>query len=55
MTAPYDLEYVDSVNKYVDAYKIGSGDINWLEIINKISKKKKTSNSRHRCIHFKRS
>ena len=39
MTAPYDLEYVDSVNKYVDAYKIGSGDINWLEIINKISKK----------------
>lgn len=41
MTAPYDFEYVDSVNKYVDAYKIGSGDINWLEIISKISKKKK--------------
>ena len=52
MTAPYDFEYVDSVNKYVDAYKIGSGDINWLEIINKIFKKKKTSNSRYRCIHF---
>ena len=52
MTAPYDFEYVDSVNKYVDAYKIGSGDINWLEIISKISKKKKTSNSCYRCIYF---
>lgn len=41
MTSPYDLDYVDSVNKYIDAYKIGSGDINWLEIIKKISKKKK--------------
>ena len=41
MTAPYDLEYVDRVNKFVKAYKIGSGDINWREIINKISNKKK--------------
>ena len=41
MTAPYDLDYVDSVYQYVDAYKIGSGDINWHEIIEKISKKKK--------------
>ncbi len=41
MTSPYDFEYVDSVNKYVAAYKIGSGDINWLEIISKISKKNK--------------
>ncbi len=40
-TAPYDLDYVDDVNKYVSAYKIGSGDITWHEIIEKISKKRK--------------
>ena len=40
-TSPYDLELVDKVNKYVVAYKIGSGDITWLDIIKKISKKKK--------------
>jgi N-acetylneuraminate synthase len=41
LTAPYDLDYVDSVFKYVSAYKIGSGDITWLDIIKKIAKKKK--------------
>ncbi len=41
MTAPYDLDYVDKVNKYIPAYKIGSGDITWLEIIKKIANKKK--------------
>jgi N-acetylneuraminate synthase len=41
MTSPYDLDYVDSVNKYIDAYKIGSGDIDWIKIIKKISKKNK--------------
>ena len=41
LTSPYDLEYVDFVYKYVDAYKIGSGDISWLDIIKKIAKKKK--------------
>ena len=41
MTAPYDLKYVDDVKNYVEAYKIGSGDINWREIITKISNKKK--------------
>ncbi len=41
MTAPYDLDYVNDVNKYVSAYKIGSGDITWTEIINKIASKKK--------------
>lgn len=41
MTSPYDLNYVNTVYKYVDAYKIGSGDINWIEIIKKIAKKKK--------------
>ena len=41
MTSPYDLDYVDMVNKYICAYKIGSGDISWIDIIKKIAKKKK--------------
>jgi len=41
MTAPYDLDYVDDVYKFISAYKIGSGDITWKEIIKKISKKNK--------------
>ena len=41
LTAPYDLKYVDLVNKYISAYKIGSGDITWKEIIVKIAKKNK--------------
>lgn len=40
-TSPYDLDLVDYVDKYVPAYKIGSGDITYLDIIKKISKKKK--------------
>jgi len=40
-TAPYDLEYIDKLEKYISAYKIGSGDITWLESLEKISKKKK--------------
>ena len=33
------IELVDYVDPYVPAYKIGSGDITWLEIIEYISKK----------------
>jgi sialic acid synthase SpsE len=40
-TSPYDLDLVDKVNKYVAAYKIGSGDITWHDIIKKIAKKNK--------------
>lgn len=40
-TSAYDFESVDSVNPYVDMYKIGSGDITWLEIIEYIAKKDK--------------
>jgi len=40
-TAPYDLNYVDDVKRYIPAYKIGSGDITWKEIIIKIAKKGK--------------
>jgi sialic acid synthase SpsE len=41
LTSPYDLNYVDEVNKFIPAYKIGSGDITWKDIIIKIAKKKK--------------
>ncbi len=40
-TSPYDIESVDHVDPFVDLYKIGSGDITWLEIIEHISSKKK--------------
>lgn len=40
-TSPYDFESVDLVDPYVDLYKIGSGDISWLEIIDYILDKKK--------------
>jgi N-acetylneuraminate synthase len=31
MSAPYDLEAVQHLNPFVNAFKVGSGDINWLE------------------------
>ena len=40
-TSPYDIDSVDHVNPYVDIYKIGSGDITWLEIIEHIASKNK--------------
>lgn len=40
-TSPYDFESVDHVDPHVDVYKIGSGDITWLEIIEYIADKKK--------------
>ena len=40
-TSPYDFESVDLVDPYVDLFKVGSGDITWLEIIKYIIDKKK--------------
>ena len=40
-TSPYDISIVDDVDEYVPAYKIGSGDITWIEIIEYIASKKK--------------
>ena len=40
-TSPYDFKSVDEVDPYVDVYKVGSGDITWLEIIEYILKKNK--------------
>lgn len=41
MTSPYDFEAVDHVDPFVRCYKIGSGDITWLEIISHIASKGK--------------
>jgi sialic acid synthase SpsE len=40
-TSPYDFESVDHVDAYVSAYKVGSGDITWHEIISYIAGKGK--------------
>lgn len=40
-TSPYDLDYVDQVDDYICAFKIGSGDISWPSMLKKISKKNK--------------
>ena len=41
-TSAYDFDSVDHVEEYLDAYKIGSGDITWIEILTYIAKKNKT-------------
>lgn len=40
-TSPYDLELVQLVDPYVPAYKIGSGEITWLQMIECIASKNK--------------
>jgi len=40
-SAPYDLEAVDMLESYVPAYKVGSGDIDWLEELEAMAKKGK--------------
>tara|TARA_B100001996_G_scaffold382920_1_gene376313 strand:+ start:6289 stop:7347 length:1059 start_codon:yes stop_codon:yes gene_type:complete len=40
-SSPYSIELVDHLDNYVPAYKIGSGDITWLEIIKHVAKKGK--------------
>ncbi len=37
MSAPYDLEAVAHLNPYVNAFKVGSGDVNWLEELQAIA------------------
>lgn len=40
-TTPYALDLVDYIDDYVPAYKIGSGDISWPEMIERIASKQK--------------
>jgi N-acetylneuraminate synthase len=40
-TSPYAVDLVDHIDPYVPAYKIGSGDITWIEMIEYIASKQK--------------
>lgn len=40
-TSPYSLDIVDQIDPYVPAYKVGSGDITWVEIVEYIASKQK--------------
>lgn len=40
-TTPYALDVVDFMDAHVPAYKIGSGDITWLEMIERVAQKQK--------------
>ena len=40
-TSPYSIELADDVDPFVPAYKIGSGDITWTEIIRHVAGKMK--------------
>lgn len=41
MTSPYDFQSVDIADKFSNAFKIGSGDITWTEMLRYIANKKK--------------
>lgn len=40
-TSPYAFDLVDHIDPYVPAYKIGSGDITWIEMVEYIASKQK--------------
>ncbi|MDC0999947.1 N-acetylneuraminate synthase family protein [Methylophilaceae bacterium] len=49
-TTPYSLDIVDYVDDFVPAFKIGSGDITWLDLIEAVAKKKQTYADCHRSL-----
>jgi N-acetylneuraminate synthase len=40
-TSPYSFDLVDYIDQYVPAYKVGSGDITWPQVIEKMASKGK--------------
>jgi sialic acid synthase SpsE len=40
-TSPYSLRFIEDLKKYVNVWKIGSGEITWHEAISKMSSQKK--------------
>ena len=40
-STPYDFEAVDMLDPYVEVFKIGSGDITWLEMLRYVAGKRK--------------
>ena len=41
MTSPYSYTLADHIDPYLNAYKIGSGDITWIDYLQYVAKKKK--------------
>lgn len=40
-SSPYDFEAIDMLDQYVPAYKVGSGEITWVEALERMAKKGK--------------
>ena len=40
-SAPYDFDAIDMLDPFVPAYKVGSGDIDWLESLERMARKNK--------------
>tara|TARA_Y100000590_G_C15567462_1_gene957236 strand:+ start:93 stop:1169 length:1077 start_codon:yes stop_codon:yes gene_type:complete len=40
-TSPYSISLINYVNKFVCAFKVGSGDITWIEAVREMAKKNK--------------
>jgi sialic acid synthase SpsE len=40
-SSPYDFDAIDMLDRYAPAYKIGSGDINWTEALERMARKGK--------------
>jgi sialic acid synthase SpsE len=40
-SSPYDFDAIDMLGPYVSAYKVGSGEITWIEALEKMAKKGK--------------
>ncbi|MCJ7519872.1 MAG: N-acetylneuraminate synthase family protein [Anaerolineaceae bacterium] len=40
-SSPYDFEVIDMLDKYMPAYKIGSGEIDWIEALERMASKGK--------------
>jgi sialic acid synthase SpsE len=40
-SSPYDFEAIDMLDDYMPAYKIGSGEINWIEALERVAAKGK--------------
>ena len=40
-TSPYSMDIVDYIDPYLPAYKVGSGDITWIEMVKHIASKEK--------------
>jgi N-acetylneuraminate synthase len=59
-SSPYDFDAIDMLDPYVPAYKIGSGEIDWLEALERMARKGKpvllatgacTIGEVHRAVH----